>query len=116
MLKLECPFYEINKPSNTEVVLVTFTNRGKSFFDGKLEEYNCNAFLNFSDATKKRTVTSWNKIVPLDKVMFACVDDSEYSKDIVQVSLIDDKEKELIDKEVHKSKNGKNRFSHTSRT
>ena len=96
MLKLECPFYEISKPLNNEIVLVTFTNRGKSFFDGKLEEYNCNAFLNFSDATKKRTVTSWNKIVPLEKEMFARVDDSNYSKDIVQVSLLDNKEKELI--------------------
>jgi len=87
MSGLTIPFYDVLKPSNDEVVLVTFTEHKKDYIDGKLQEYPCSLFLNYSDATKKRNVSSWQKIVPLNKPMIAKVDDANYAEDIVRVSL-----------------------------
>ena len=87
MTYLTIPFYNVLKPSNNEIVLVKFTEHKKEYIDGKLQEYNCNLFLNYSDATKKRNVTSWQKIVPLNESMIAKVEDANYTDDIVQVSL-----------------------------
>ena len=87
MSNLEIPFYNILKPSNDEVVMVTFTEHKKEYIDGKLVDYPCELFLNYSDATKKRNVNSWQKIVPLDKPMMAKVEDADYAENIVRVSL-----------------------------
>ena len=87
MSGLTIPFYDVLKPSNDEVVLVTFTEHKKDYIDGKLQEYPCSLFLNYSDATKKRNVSSWQKIVPLNKQMIAKVEDANYAADIVRVSL-----------------------------
>jgi translation initiation factor 2 alpha subunit (eIF-2alpha) len=85
MSNLECPFYELLKPSVDEVVLVTFTAYKDSHIEGRLVEYSNEVFLNYSDATKKRSVSSWKKIVPLNKPMIAKVEDND--SDIIQVSL-----------------------------
>lgn len=87
MSGLTIPFYDVLKPSNDEVVLVTFTEHKKDYIDGTLQEYPCSLFLNYSDATKKRNVSSWQKIVPLNKPMIAKVEDANYAEGIVQVSL-----------------------------
>lgn len=84
---LEIPFYDVLKPSNNEVVMVTFTEHKKEYIDGKLIDYPCQLFLNYSDATKKRKVSSWQKIVPLNKSMMAKVEDVDYADNIVRVSL-----------------------------
>jgi translation initiation factor 2 alpha subunit (eIF-2alpha) len=85
MSNLECTFYDLLKPSVDEVVLVTFTAYKDSHIEGKLFEYSNEVFLNYSDATKKRSVTSWKKIVPLNKLMVAKVENNE--SDTIQVSL-----------------------------
>jgi translation initiation factor 2 alpha subunit (eIF-2alpha) len=87
MTSLTIPFYDVLKPSNNEIVLVKFTEHKKEYIDGYLLEYNCKLFLNYSDATKKRNVSSWQKIVPLNESMIAKVEDANYTDDIVQVSL-----------------------------
>ncbi len=85
MSNLLCTFYDLLKPSSGEVVLVTFTAYKDSHIEGKLVEYTNDVFMNYSDATKKRSVASWKKIVPLDKPMIAVVEDND--SDIIQVSL-----------------------------
>jgi translation initiation factor 2 alpha subunit (eIF-2alpha) len=85
---LSIPFYNINKPSNEELVIVKLTEKTDSYFKGHLLEYNCSVFMNYSDATKKRNVTSWNKLIPLNKEMIVNVDDCNYEKDIVKVSAV----------------------------
>lgn len=85
MSNLECQFYDLLKPSVDEVVLVTFTAYKDSHIEGKLLEYSNDVFLNYSDATKKRSVSSWKKIVPLNKPMVAKVEDT--TSNIIQVSL-----------------------------
>lgn len=85
MSNLECQFYDILKPSVNEMVLVTFTGYKDSHIEGKLVEYDCDVFLNYSDATKKRSVSSWKKIVPLNKPIVARVEDND--SNIIQVSL-----------------------------
>jgi hypothetical protein len=87
MSSLEIPFYDVLKPSNDEVIMVNFTEHKKEYINGKLIDYPCDLFLNYSDATKKRKVTSWQKIVPLNKPMMAKVEDVDYAENIVRVSL-----------------------------
>ena len=85
MSNLDCPFYNLLKPSNDEIVLVTFTTYKESHIEGRLVEYNNNIFMNYSDATKKRNVSKWKKIVPLNKPMVAKIVNND--SDIIQVSL-----------------------------
>lgn len=93
MSNLTIPFYQRLKPQDAEIVSVTFTEHKDSYIDGKLNEYNCRLFLNHSDATKKRKVSSWNQIVPLNKPTVAKVENSNYGnsselgEQIVQISL-----------------------------
>lgn len=87
MSTLEIPYYKFTKPSNGEIVAVILTEHKEAYISGKLTEYPCEIFLNYSDVTKKRKVNTWNKVAPLNKRIFARVDDAEYAKDIVQISL-----------------------------
>lgn len=87
MTSLPFSFYDIKKPIINENVLVIFTKHTDSHIEGKLLEYNCDLFMTYSDATKKRKVSSWSKIVPLNKPMVAKVDDPNHADNIVQVSL-----------------------------
>jgi hypothetical protein len=87
MTSLPFSFYKIEKPLINELVLVIFTKHADSHIEGRLLEYNCDLFMKYSDATKKRKVSSWNKIVPLNKLMVAKVDDPNHADNIVQVSL-----------------------------
>ena len=85
MSNLECCFYDLLKPPINELVLVTFSIYKDSHINGRLVEYNNNIFLNYSDATRKRSVKNWKKIVPLNKQMVAKVENND--SDIIQVSL-----------------------------
>ena len=78
-------FYN-NKPSLNELVLVTFSEQKETHFDGKLLEYPYEIFMTLNNATKKRRITSWKNIVPLDKPILARVDD--ISDKIIGVSLL----------------------------
>jgi translation initiation factor 2 alpha subunit (eIF-2alpha) len=86
MTSLSINFYN-NKPSNNELVLVVFTNLKESYAEGMLCDYPYELFMTFSDATKKRKVSSYKNIIPLNKPIVARVDDANYGSNIVQVSL-----------------------------
>lgn len=98
MYNLECSFYDSQKPDIGELVLVTFTDYKDSHIDGNLVEYNNPIFMNYSDATRRRSVKNWPKIVQRNKEMVAKVENTD--SDIIQVSLaslIDtDNEKNMI--------------------
>jgi hypothetical protein len=81
-------YYSRNKPKIGEKVLVNFVKRNDkdSFFEAKILEYKLDGIMIFQDATKKRKIYSWNKIVPLNKNMVAQVDDID-NKNIVQLSI-----------------------------
>jgi translation initiation factor 2 alpha subunit (eIF-2alpha) len=79
-------YYCTTKPQINELVLVHFTVYKESHIEGKLIEYpECEAFLNYNDATKKKKVVDWNKIVPLNKDLVARVENIDNS--VIQVSL-----------------------------
>lgn len=80
-------FYSINDPTVGELVLVEFVEKTESFFHAKLFEYQYTGIMNYSDASKKRKVTSWNSIVPLGKQMVAKVESVDSSVKIVQLSI-----------------------------
>lgn len=82
------PFFQIyynNKPEINETVLIKFTDRNESHIVGELVEYNLRAMMSYNDATKKKKIYSWNKIVPLEKLMIAKVE-YIYDDGSVQVS------------------------------
>ena len=93
-------FYSTADPEMNEIVLVIFNTIRDGFFDANLLEYpDYTGIMNFKDATKKRRVTSWNKIVPLNKEMIAYVEDVNKQSKTVQLSITyleeeDEKEKE----------------------
>jgi ribosomal protein S24E len=81
-------YYSTLYPEIDELVLVVFNKNvdEEGIFKGSLLEYpNYNCIMNYQDATKKKKVKSWNKIIVLNKQMIAKVDNIE--KNIIQVSL-----------------------------
>jgi translation initiation factor 2 alpha subunit (eIF-2alpha) len=83
-------YYSIDIPHNNELVLVVFNEnlQNEGIFKGKLIEYpNYECIMNYQDATKKRKILSWNKILTLNKNMVAKVDDIDYKTKIIQVSI-----------------------------
>jgi translation initiation factor 2 alpha subunit (eIF-2alpha) len=54
--------------------------------------------MSYQDATKKRKIYNWNKVVPLNKDMIARVDEVDEQKKIVQISIarLDDEFKESL--------------------
>ena len=62
-----CDFFQIynnSYPELNETVLIKFTKKNESHFEGELVEYNYSAIMSYNDATKKKKVYSWNKVVP----------------------------------------------------
>ena len=104
MSQLTKPFYNATKPDKDEIVLVIFTKEEDSYFEGTLVEYTGKVFLRKEDATKKKRVSSWNNIVPLNVEKYAKVYDLNFSSDTIQVSLtnLDD---DLTNIQEHFSKN-----------
>lgn len=91
-------FYSVINPKIGELVLVNFIDRTDSFFDAILLEYPYRGMMSYQDATKKRKIYNWSKVVPLHKDMVARVDDiDEYAK-IVQISIahLDEEFKESL--------------------
>lgn len=81
-------YYANINPTIGELVLVTFSSRTESFFDAKLMEYPYRGMMSYSDASKKRRISSWNKIIPLNKLMVARVDEIDTKAQIAQISII----------------------------
>lgn len=79
-------YYSTIIPTAGELVLVEFTEKLDSFFDAKLIEYPFRGMMNYSDASKKRKIISWTKIVPLNKQMVARVDSVDEKARIVTIS------------------------------
>jgi translation initiation factor 2 alpha subunit (eIF-2alpha) len=80
-------YYSTINPTQGELVLVEFTEKLDSFFDAKLIEYPYRGMMNYSDASKKRKISSWNKLVPLHKQMIARVDEVDEKAKIVHLSI-----------------------------
>jgi len=94
-------FYSKQDPIINEVVLVKFTVMKDGFFDGILVEYpNYTIIMTFQDATKKRRVYSWGKVVPLNKNMVAQISTVDTKTKTAQVSVayFEDKEEDYQEK------------------
>ncbi len=79
--------YHNSVPEVNETVLIKFTKKNDTHFEGVLLDYNYNAIMSYNDATKKKKVYSWNKIVPLNKTVLAKIEDVVNGNNIVQVSM-----------------------------
>jgi translation initiation factor 2 alpha subunit (eIF-2alpha) len=91
-------FYSVINPIIGEFVLVHFIERTDSFFDAILLEYPYRAMMSYQDATKKRKIYNWSKVVPLNKDMVARVDEVDINAKIVQISIahLDEEFKESL--------------------
>jgi len=79
--------YNNSVPELNETVLIKFIKKLDTHFEGILLEYNYSAIMSYNDATKKKKVYCWNKIVPLNKIMLAKIEDIKEYNNNVQVSI-----------------------------
>jgi len=68
-------FYHTNTPSVNELVLVVFTENKDGYFEAELVDYLYTGIMSYQDATKKKKMENWGKIVPLNKQMVVRVDE-----------------------------------------
>ena len=81
-------YYSVSKPNEGELVLVHFTEINDNFIAAILMEYNgYKGMMKHQDATKKRKVLSWNKIIQLNKNIVARIEEVDIYSKIVQLSL-----------------------------
>lgn len=74
-------------PQQYENVLVKFISRTETHIEGELLEYDLKCIMSYNDATKKKKIYSWNKIVPLNRTLVARVDEVFNDSLYVQVSI-----------------------------
>ncbi len=80
--------YSSRYPKINESVAVVFINRNESHFEGKLIEYgDMTVIMSYNDATKKKKVYSWNKLVPMNKPILARVEEVNEESEWIQVSI-----------------------------
>ena len=79
-------FHCKSKPKVGEIVQVVFTSRKDDHTEGYLNEYIGDIIMVHSQATSKRKIKSFNKIIPLDKPIAAIVEEFDESKGIGSVS------------------------------
>jgi hypothetical protein len=79
--------YNNSSPELNETVLIKFTKKNESHFEGELIEYNYRAIMAYNDATKKKKVYCWNKVVPLHKIILAKIENIHNDSMFVQVSM-----------------------------
>jgi translation initiation factor 2 alpha subunit (eIF-2alpha) len=83
-------FYKSSDPLLSEPILVKFIEKTDDFFKAILCEYiEYIGILNFQNATKKKKIYKWNKVVKLNKPVIANIINIDTKKKIVELSLID---------------------------
>jgi translation initiation factor 2 alpha subunit (eIF-2alpha) len=80
-------YYSQINPEVGELVLVQFTELKDDYIEAKLLEYPYIGIMNYHNASKKRRVSSWKKIIPLNKNMVAKVDEIDERTRYAQLSL-----------------------------
>jgi translation initiation factor 2 alpha subunit (eIF-2alpha) len=80
--------YHNHVPEINEQVLVKFTKRNNTHFEGELLEYDFSAIMSYNDATKKKKVYSWNKVVPLNKTLIGKVENIYEDNNCIQLSIV----------------------------
>ena len=93
-------FHCQSKPKEGEIVQVVFTTRHEDHTEGYLVDYNGSIIMVHSQATKKKKIKSFNKIIPLEQPLPAVIEDFDLSKDSGSVSraYLEDAEENYINK------------------
>ena len=80
--------YHHNKyPVINEIVLIKIINKTEHYFNGELLEYNIKCFMNLNDASTKKKIFNWNKILCFNKEMVAKVTNI-VNTDLIQISIL----------------------------
>lgn len=80
-------FYGSNIPSVDELVLTIFTENKDGYFEAELVEYPYSGIMSYQDATKKKKMDNWGKVVPLNKPMVVRVDEVDRQNKSVRLNL-----------------------------
>lgn len=80
-------FYSTNIPTVGELVLTIFTENKDGYFEAELVEYPYSGIMSYQDATKKKKMENWGKIVPLNKQMVVKVDEVDKQNKSTRLSL-----------------------------
>ena len=73
-------FYCESKPRDGEIVQVIFTNRHDDHTEGHLTEYNGSIIMVHSQATTRKRIKNWSKIIPLDTQVAAIIESYDEAK------------------------------------
>ena len=82
----EIKFHCDKKPKIGELVQVVFTERHEQHTEGYLTEYEGSGIMTHSQATKKKKIKSYNKIIPLNKPLPATIEEFDGEKNYGNVS------------------------------
>ena len=96
----EFNYYSVIHPKSDELVLVIFNDQKDAFFGILVEYSNYKCIMTFQSAIKKKKISSWNKIVPMNKILIVKIIDVDTTNKIVQVSMayLGDNFKEELDR------------------
>ena len=83
-------------PDINENVLIIFNNRNDTHFEGELVEYNLKAIMSYNNATKKKKINNWSKIVPLNKILVAKIEENFYDNTVQVSTAYNDKNTDLL--------------------
>lgn len=73
-------FYCDDMPKVGEIVRVVFTERKDDHTEGNLIDYEGSIIMIHSQATKKKKIKSWNKVIPLNTTIPAVIEDFDEVK------------------------------------
>ena len=99
-------FHCKSKPKVGEIVQVVFTSRHDDHTEGHLNEYIGDIIMVHSQATTKKKIKSFNKVIPLDKPVAAIVEEFDETKGNGSVSraYLKDVEENYSNKFINNSK------------
>ena len=80
-------FYSTKIPTVGELVLTIFIENKDGYFEAELVEYPYSGIMSYQDATKKKKMENWGKIVPLNKQMVVKVDEVDKQNKSTRLSL-----------------------------
>ena len=85
LYNMDIPIYKNKLPIINENVLVIFTEYKDTHIEAEFIEYNLKGMMIYEDATRKKKVYDWHKIIPLNKLTVAKVEEI-FSDEYIKIS------------------------------
>lgn len=86
-LTIPIKFFEGLTPSRNEIVQIMIDERDELSVRGHLIDYNCDMIMEYRNVSKKKKIRNINKLVPLNVIKYAVVEDYDESNNVTNVSM-----------------------------